>query len=108
MLNLEKDYKRVASYYDFQIKKAEDRVKALKKRKEEKSNEFKKKRQRFEDEDANFSNTLKRHKTFINTMEKRDALRQKIKKMEEEAKKLEEGLRNDKDSEEILNNLMEN
>ena len=108
MLNLEKDNKRVASYYDLQIKKAEDRVRTLKKRKEEKSNEFKKKRQRLEDQDANFSNTLKCHETFINTMEKRDALRQKAKKIEEEAKKLEEGLRNDKDSEEILNNLMEN
>ncbi len=106
MLNVEKDYKRVASYYDIQIKKAEDRVRALKKKKEEKSNEYKKKRQRFEDEDANLSNTLKRYKTFINTMEKVDALRQKAQECEEGAKNLEEGLRNDKDGEEILNNLI--
>ena len=102
----EKNYLRVASYYDAEIKKAEIKLNSLKKKKEEKSIEYKKKRQRFEDEDANLSNNFKRYKTFINTMEKVDALRQKAQECKEGAKKLEEGLRNDKDSEEILNNLV--
>ena len=102
----EKNYLRFASYYDAEIKKAEIKLNSLKRKKEEKIVEYKKKRQRFVEEETNLSDSLERHKTFINTMEKVDALRQKVQEFEEEAKKLEEGLRNDKDSEEILNNLM--